>query len=157
MDPADFQGLDPWQALACAILARAFEDALTQAHGYRDARAAGYPPGMSLADGAWHFLDGNGARLLWSLLDLDPGEFDRRVAMLPRATCFQPALFYFEDPWPAPGRGRPRKAPATPARPGPIPIPGWGANPLEEWRRRVSVGYLASTVQGGLFAPVGSR
>lgn len=114
MDPADFQGLDPWQALACAILARAFEDALTQARGYRDARAAGYPPGMSLADGAWHFLDGNGARLLWSLLDLDPGEFDRRLAAVPRAAHVQPLLFDpggLTPPW----RGSPPRGTPAPA------------------------------------------
>lgn len=117
MDPADLQGLDPWQALACAILARAFDDAVCT-NGHKAAQELGLPPGVGLADDARHFLAGDGARLLWSLLDLDPGEFDRRVAMLPRATCFQPALFYFEDPWPAPGRGRPRKARLASGAPG---------------------------------------
>lgn len=156
MDPSDLQDLDGWQALGCAILARAFEDA-HQARGHRDARAAGYPPGVSLADGARHFLDGDGARQLWALLGLDPAELDRRLAMLPRATCIQPALFCFEEPWADRKRGRPRRTPAapTPTRPGPIPGPV--TSPLEEWRRRASVGYLARMVQADIFAPVGSR
>ena len=111
MDPADLQDLDGWQALGCAILARAFDDAVCT-NGHKAAQELGLPPGVGLADDARHFLAGDGARLLWSLLDLDPGESDRRLAAVPRAAHVQPLLFDpggLTPPW----RGRPPRG--TPA------------------------------------------
>ena len=69
---------DPWRALSCAILLRAYHDA-----------QAGDP-----LDGAEarRWLAGNGGRGLVAALDLDPAGLDRALACLPRPAAEQMAL-----------------------------------------------------------------
>jgi len=69
---------DPWRALGCAILLRAYHDAL-----------AGGP--LAGAE-ARRWLAGDGGRLLAAALDLDPGGLDRALACLPRPAAEQLAL-----------------------------------------------------------------
>ena len=67
-----------WRRLGAAVLVRAWRD-VHNTNGHKAAREAGFPYGISLAGDARSFLNGNGARWLVAVLDIDQAGLDHAL------------------------------------------------------------------------------
>ena len=70
-----------YRRLALAILLRACRDLVIDG-GVQAARAAGLPPGVTLADDARAFLESDGARWLLLISEIDPSSLDAALGEL---------------------------------------------------------------------------